>query len=48
LLTFEKATDNASCGQFKVDFGLFYRIYAVKGKEISIFLEIETRKYVYL
>jgi hypothetical protein len=25
-------------GQFEVDFGLFHRIYAVKGKEISIFL----------
>jgi hypothetical protein len=24
----------------KVDFGLFCRIYAVKGKEISIFLQI--------
>ena len=23
-----------------VDFGLFYQIYAVKGKEISIFLQI--------
>ena len=31
-----------------MDFGLFCRIYAVKGKEISIFLEIWTRKYVYL
>jgi hypothetical protein len=27
-------------GQVKVDFGLFCRIYAVKGKEISIFLQI--------
>ena len=27
-------------GQFEVDFGLFCRIYAVKGKEISIFLQI--------
>jgi hypothetical protein len=33
-------------GQFEVDFGLFYPIYAVKGKEISIFLKIWTRKYV--
>jgi hypothetical protein len=24
-----------------VDFGLFYRIYAVKGKEISIFFRFE-------
>jgi hypothetical protein len=31
-----------------VDFGLFCRIYAVKGKEISIFLQIWTGKYVYL
>jgi hypothetical protein len=35
-------------GQLKVDFGLFCRIYVVKGKEISIFLHIWTRKYVYL
>jgi hypothetical protein len=28
--------------------GVFCRIYAVKGKEISIFLQIWTRKYVYL
>ena len=34
--------------KFEVDFGLFYRIYAVKGKEISIFLQIWTRKYVYI
>ena len=27
-------------GQLKVDFGLFCRIYVVKGKEISIFLQI--------
>jgi hypothetical protein len=27
-------------GQFKVDVGLFYLIDAVKGKEISIFLQI--------
>ena len=33
-------------GQFKVDFGLFYLIDAVKGKKISIFLQIWTRKYV--
>jgi hypothetical protein len=32
----------------KLDFGLFCRIYAVKGKEISIFLQIWTGKYVYL
>ena len=31
-----------------MDFGLFYRIYAVKGKEISKYLQIWTRKYVYL
>jgi hypothetical protein len=30
------------------DFGLFCRIYNVKGKEISIFLQIWTGKYVYL
>ena len=27
-------------GPFEVKFGLFCRIYAVKGKEISIFLQI--------
>jgi hypothetical protein len=32
-------------GQFEVDVGLFYLIDAVKGKEISIFLQIWTRKY---
>jgi hypothetical protein len=31
-----------------VDIGLFYLIDAVKGKEISIFLQILARKYVYL
>jgi hypothetical protein len=31
-----------------VDFGLFWRICAVKGKEILIFLPIWTRKYVHI
>ena len=35
-------------GQFEVDVGLFYLIDAVKGKDISIFLQIWTRKYVYI
>ena len=34
--------------EFEVKFGLFYQIYVVKGKEISIFLQIWIRKYVYV